>query len=496
MDHAGHTVILDCLQPYGSQARSCAHISPSACALMTARFYGVNGDTHYELEWDNDIQKPKKTAGGKSGWAKVVSRSIGGVGLAPGTASRVHVCANNPCTAMWTISKYGAVGKPLHLQPTEWKPSVGHDAPPASDIADAPPPQPHPSSSSSSDSQVTTTATCAASGSSSSSPSSESASEPPAPADAPAAADAPTRAEAATPAEALTPPALAAPETPIHAPESSAVDEPNSSSSSSSSSSSGPASDPPSPADAPAPAEAPPPAAAASPADALAPPAPPGTPSASEAQSPPDLPVEPAGEHLPSRSTAPPLPAEPIAAVAAPSPETARALDPPLVQLSEYRVFGQLLQLARKIRTPRQYIGYSALTCFGLAFDCCPCVWEGDVRVNLINAYATSQLTRCTKRCQVDGVCCIMEHDVESERVNLMHVSEMHPLSKVNHYIAGVPMTGGVYGKDGSVYDFYSSRLALLGTVMDGDCGIDLCCLMMGRPQSTSERSRVREEPH
>ena len=89
-----------------------------------------------------------------------------------------------------------------------------------------------------------------------------------------------------------------------------------------------------------------------------------------------------------------------------------------------------------------------------------------------------------------------MEHDVERERVNMMHVSEMHPLSKVNHYIAGVPMTGGVYGKDGSVYDFCSSRLALLGTVMDGDCGIDLCCLMMGRPQSTLERSRVREEPH
>ena len=89
-----------------------------------------------------------------------------------------------------------------------------------------------------------------------------------------------------------------------------------------------------------------------------------------------------------------------------------------------------------------------------------------------------------------------MEHDVESERVNMMHVSEMYPLSKVNHYIAGVPMTGGVDGKSGSVYDFYSSRLALLGTVMDGDCGIDLCCLMMGRPQNTSERSRVREEPH
>ena len=47
-----------------------------------------------------------------------------------------------------------------------------------------------------------------------------------------------------------------------------------------------------------------------------------------------------------------------------------------------------------------------------------------------------------------------MEHDVESERVNMMHVSEMHTLSKVNQYIAGVPMTGGVYGKDGSVYDF------------------------------------------
>ena len=42
---------------------------------------------------------------------------------------------------------------------------------------------------------------------------------------------------------------------------------------------------------------------------------------------------------------------------------------------------------------------------------------------------------------------------------------------------------------------FYSTRgVAVLGTVMDGDCGIDVACQMLGLPQTPAQRVSLREE--
>ena len=42
---------------------------------------------------------------------------------------------------------------------------------------------------------------------------------------------------------------------------------------------------------------------------------------------------------------------------------------------------------------------------------------------------------------------------------------------------------------------FYSSKgLAVLGTVMDGDCGIDVACQMLGLPQTLAQRAALRVE--
>ena len=46
-----------------------------------------------------------------------------------------------------------------------------------------------------------------------------------------------------------------------------------------------------------------------------------------------------------------------------------------------------------------------------------------------------------------------------------------------------------------SIEALYSSMgMALLGTVVDGDCGIDVACQMMGLPQTAVQRALVREE--
>ena len=169
---------------------------------------------------------------------------------------------------------------------------------------------------------------------------------------------------------------------------------------------------------------------------------------------------------------------------------------PPLAQLSESRVLQKLLQLARDIRRPRAYIGYSALICFGLARGCRPFVWEGANRIDLIAAYAPWAIGRCTKECAVDAVVCCIMSAVAGGRVQMVPVSEMAPLSACNHLIAAVSMGDMLPGRGDSIEAFYSSMgMALLGTVVDGDCGIDAACQMLGLPQTADQRGLLREEP-
>ena len=43
---------------------------------------------------------------------------------------------------------------------------------------------------------------------------------------------------------------------------------------------------------------------------------------------------------------------------------------------------------------------------------------------------------------------------------------------------------------------FYSSKgIAVLGTAVDGDCGVDVACHTLGLPQTREQREAVRVEP-
>ena len=65
-----------------------------------------------------------------------------------------------------------------------------------------------------------------------------------------------------------------------------------------------------------------------------------------------------------------------------------------------------MMRLARDIRKPRAFIGYSAFLCFAMLRECRPCVWQGDNRVDLVEAFAPWAKDRCERQCVVDGVCC------------------------------------------------------------------------------------------
>ncbi len=155
-----------------------------------------------------------------------------------------------------------------------------------------------------------------------------------------------------------------------------------------------------------------------------------------------------------------------------------------------------MLQLARDIRKPRMTIGYSALICFALARGCRPFVWEGETRIDLIASFVPWAVGRCTKECAVDAVaCCMVPAVAGGGHAKMVQVSATHPLRDCNHYIAAAPMADVLLGGGDSIEALYSSMgMALLGTVMDGDCGIDVACQMEELPQTAVQRALVREE--
>ena len=77
------------------------------------------------------------------------------------------------------------------------------------------------------------------------------------------------------------------------------------------------------------------------------------------------------------------------AAVAAGTPEPAAR------SLQAAAVLDKRLALARQIRTPRNYVGYSAFILFALRFGVRPFMWEGANRVDIVHAFTPWQEERC-----------------------------------------------------------------------------------------------------
>ena len=130
------------------------------------------------------------------------------------------------------------------------------------------------------------------------------------------------------------------------------------------------------------------------------------------------------------------------------------------------------LKLARELRTPGAYVGYSAFVLLALSFGVRPYMWEGENRIDIVGHFAPHLLERCQRLCYVDGVGCRLGAAVDGV-VSLLQVSAAHPLNTCNHFIGGVRTTCicAVGGAD--IASFYHQLgVVLRGTPMDGDCGI------------------------
>ena len=114
----------------------------------------------------------------------------------------------------------------------------------------------------------------------------------------------------------------------------------------------------------------------------------------------------------------------------------------------------------------------------------------GHNRVNLLSTFALWGLDAAVAECAVDGVVCCVRA-LPSGRAEMVPVSEQHPLAECRHFVAGHRLDNALQCGGDSMESFYASLgIVLLGTVMDGDCGIDTACVMLGLPKH--QQSAVR----
>ena len=171
-----------------------------------------------------------------------------------------------------------------------------------------------------------------------------------------------------------------------------------------------------------------------------------------------------------------------------------KSSEPPLATAAGHKMFHSILSLARSIRTPRTYVGYIFFVLLGLARKRRPCMWEGFNRVNLLETFAPWAMDTAVAECAVDGVVCCMRA-LPDGRAEMVHVSEDHPLAECRHFVACHKLEQVLDCEGDSIQAFYGRLgVVLLGTVMDGDCGLDTACMMMSLAQTTANRNALRQE--
>ena len=165
------------------------------------------------------------------------------------------------------------------------------------------------------------------------------------------------------------------------------------------------------------------------------------------------------------------------------------------------RVPDKVMAVLREILTEGSYIGHAAFVLFALRFACRPYMWEGENRKDILHFYAPWALSTCTAPCAVDGVARVLHRDSEEAGASawgaqdLLPVSPQHPLHEVRHWVAAVAVGAPCLDGVDPLNVFYGPLGQwIVGTVCDGNCGVDLMAMMLQKPLNPETRSWLRQE--
>jgi hypothetical protein len=338
--------------------------------------------------------KVKTNENGTTGWATIIHSA--NPACMPRTQCRIHLCAFNPCRAVYPATKYGAVGPPLHLQEVQKQGALPAVAEPSG-----------------SQQPLSAEAQAAGAGPSASSP-------------------------------------AAAPVGPAPLVEPAPVEEP---------------------------------ATALKQAEVLE------LGVDTDMAGAPDCPKEAA-----LKTIKPPAPSSPIH-VDSQGVANATAVTPATAVAAQHTIEATLLALAREIRRPRAYVGYSAFILMALLKKCQPCVWEGASFIDLLDVFAPWAKEHCTTPCAVTAVPCALVAQLGGS-VELAPISDVHPLSKTCHFVAGISIPECQAPPSSCTFEalYASLGVAIIASVLDGDCAFDVMTMMLGIPPSGSARNDLRAD--
>ena len=194
----------------------------------------------------------------------------------------------------------------------------------------------------------------------------------------------------------------------------------------------------------------------------------------------------------------PPAPASPThvdtQSIATATADAVGAVASPAVA-AQHKIRTTLLALAREIRRPRSYVGYSAFILMGLKKECRPCIWEGAQFIDVLDVFAPWAKERCTAYPPVTAVACTLMA-LAGGCVELIPISALHPLSQTTHFVAGIAIPGCQVMESSCSFEalYASLGVAVMATVLDGDCAFDVMTMMLGMPSTTSVRNELRIE--
>ncbi len=382
----------------------------------------------YSAKWDFTPTKPTKREVGVSGWAQC-----------GGHATRLHICSHSPCWARHHESKYGHVPPPIHVS------LVG----PAPEITV--------------ESSVVTEPAPAEAGGAPSAPLQDSFVDP-----APLAADASEETPAvAGPADLSADVSLAGPFIPPSVEEA-----------------------------------LPAPLAVPLPSD-----------KSEIAPSPPPAPL-PVGVGVnvppPTRATLLPIPSAKPCPLGEPGEASAKyTFKTPAVagqedqdgeavlvvsELSDPAVAGQMNKLIVDLASKQSYVGVSAFLIFALRYRLRVKVWYALECEDLLSSYAPWANTAIKHCASVQAISCRILGDGSLT----FHGDGLHMM---NHWVVSVPLASGHMdslgeGDSDSTVTFHATYLSLClhvsETVADGDCGLDVMCLMLAWKRSKENRIKLR----
>ena len=164
-----------------------------------------------------------------------------------------------------------------------------------------------------------------------------------------------------------------------------------------------------------------------------------------------------------------------------------------------FRVRSTLLSLARDIRRPGRYVGYSAFVLMALVMKCRPIVWEGSSSIDLLETFAPWAKEDCVNECQAAAIACGLKTS-DGVKVELVAISEHYPLHTCKHFVAGakiLPVKAAV--AEAPVAVNFETLYANLGvavwpSVLDGDCAFDTMLMMLGKASNTESRKQIRQD--